>query len=386
MDQVRVLVVDDSASMRRLLRGIIESAEDLTVVGTARNGEEAVAKVKELEPDVVTLDINMPVMDGLTALGYIMIERPTPTVVISSLTREGTITTLQALELGAVDFVAKPSGTISPDIETLSEEIVAKVRIAARSHLRRRRRPLPARPGGHLPSLTPHSLSPFEARVIVAIGVSTGGPRTLLDILPQLPPDFPSPIAIVQHMPPRFTAAFAQRLDEQCAVTVKEAHHHEPLQPGHVYIAPGGHHMRVAWSTLRGEPVIHLSDTPRDTLFRPSVDVLFESVANLYGRHAVGVLLTGMGTDGAEGMVRIRQAGGITIAESEETAVVFGMPRAAIERGGADIIAPSTIISKEIARAIEIISSPSRSGVRRATPNGPNLHYESFRPSPFGDA
>ena len=358
MSPVRVLVADDSAFMRRQLTRILEADPDLTVIGIARNGQEAVDKVRELEPDVITLDINMPVMDGLTALTYIMMERPTPCLMVSSLTQDGALATLEALELGAVDYVAKPSGTISMDIKSQSDEIVAKVRAAARARLRRGG-PKPAR--GVSDSKKKEMISPRVSAQpattpgtsrIVAIGVSTGGPQTLLEILPLLPPDLEAPVAIVQHMPPGFTASLAKRLDEVCAINVKEAEQNEPLLPGWAYIAPGGYHLTVQQSTLGRGPVAHLSDRPRGFSFCPSVEVLFESVARVFGPRAVGVLLTGMGSDGADGMVRIRRAGGFTIAESEESAVVFGMPREAIERGGAQIILPATRIADQIVAAL----------------------------------
>jgi len=352
MSPVKVLVVDDSAFMRRQITKIIESDPELTVVGIARNGQEAVDKVKELEPDVVTLDINMPVMDGLTALTYIMMERPTPCLMVSSLTQDGALATFEALELGAVDYVAKPSGTISMDIKTQADEIVAKVRAAARARLRRGRSNATARPRKESNNRERALQVPIHGSGIVAIGVSTGGPQTLMEILPLLPPGFAAPVVIVQHMPPGFTACFAKRLNDMCAIEVKEAEQNEPLLPGWGYVAPGGYHLTVVQSTLGRGPVAHLSDKPKGMSFCPSVDVLFESVARLYGRRAVGVLLTGMGSDGANGMVQMRQAGATTIAESEETAVVFGMPREAIERGGAQIVAPATKIADQIVAAI----------------------------------
>jgi len=352
MSAVRVLVVDDSAFMRRQLTRILEADRDLEVVGIARNGQEAVDKVKELEPDVVTLDINMPVMDGLTALTYIMMERPTPCLMVSSLTQEGALATFEALELGAVDFVPKPSGTISMDIDTQAEEILQKVRAAARARLRSGRRKAASRAEREEIGRRSTPRVAASSAGVVAIGVSTGGPQTLLEILPFLPADLPAPVLIVQHMPPSFTGPLAKRLNDACAIQVKEAEQNEPLLPGWGYVAPGGYHLTVAQSTLGRGPVAHLSDRPKGYAFCPSVDVLFESVARVCGPPSVGVLLTGMGSDGADGMVRIRQAGGFTIAESEETAVVFGMPREAIERGGAQVVAPAPKIADQIVAAL----------------------------------
>ena len=356
MCPIRVLVVDDSAFMRRQLKRVIDSSPDLKVIDAARNGQEAVDKVKELEPDVVTLDINMPEMDGLTALTYIMMERPTPCVVISSLTQEGAMTTFEALELGAVDFIAKPSGTISLDIAEQEAEILDKVRAAARARLRKKAATVAVKKRKPVATAAPRPSAPAPGnQAVVVMGVSTGGPTTLLDILPKLPADLPAPVALVQHMPPTFTASFAKRLDEECAIAVKEAEQNEPLLPGHVYLAPGGYQMTITASLLGRGLVTHLSDRPKGLQFCPSVDVLFESVAEGHGRRIVGVLLTGMGSDGARGMVQIRKAGGITIAESEETAIVFGMPREAIAMGGAEFVAPSTKIAEQIQSALRRI-------------------------------
>ena len=352
MDKKKVVVVDDSAFMRRHLKQMIESDPLLVVIDTAKNGEEAVAKTKQLKPDVITLDVNMPTMDGLTALTYIMLECPTPTIVVSSLTQEGALTTFEALELGAVDFVSKPSGTISLDIEDLTVEIVSKIKSALRAKLRMNRanrrtgqlRPKPVRP--------PQPILPIGPELVVAIGVSTGGPRTLSEILPDLPADLPATVLLVQHMPPPFTASFAQRLNGDCQMQVKEAKQGDPIVPGVVYVAKGGYQLTVNPNPIGKGSLLRLGMGTSDQLFCPSVNVLFTSVAKLFGRRAVGVLLTGMGDDGADGMVKIRNAGGITIAESEESAIIFGMPAEAIKRGGAEIVAPANRIAKEIQDAV----------------------------------
>ena len=352
MSTIRVLVVDDSAFMRRQITAILEKSEDIVVIGTARNGEDAVQKVVELEPDVVTLDISMPVMNGLSALATIMMTRPTRCVMLSSLTQDGAPATLEALELGAIDFVGKPSGTVSLDIEAQAREIVTKVRMAARAQLRKKAvRPAPAQ---RTPARTKSApVAPqVERLAIVAIGVSTGGPQTLMEILPELPADFPAPIVLVQHIPPRFTGPLAKRLDDHCALTVKEASHLEQLHAGTVYVAPGGIHLTVGQNGAAGGMVAFLSHTPSGTQFCPSVNVLFNSVAAAYGSRSIGVLLTGMGNDGADGMLHIHEQGGTTIAESEQTAVVFGMPHEAIVLGAADIIAPCTQIANHIRIAL----------------------------------
>jgi two-component system chemotaxis response regulator CheB len=319
------------------------------VVDSARNGEEALEKIRTAQPDVVTLDINMPVMDGLDALARIMSEHPLPVVMVSSLTQEGALATFEAIELGAVDFVTKPSGTVSLDIHDMHGEIVRKVRAAARARLHgQRRRPISA-PRRREPPAS--RFTPVPQKVsdrLIAIGVSTGGPRTLMEVLPQLPADLAAPIVIVQHMPPTFTASFAHHLDAECALRVKEAEQSEVLVPGQVYVAPGGFQLTVVPSALGPGAAVRLSARLDGQTFAPSVDVLFDSVAKLYGRRAIAVLLTGMGDDGANGMVNIRRAGGLTIAESEETAVIFGMPREAIARGGAEIVAPVQRVPLEI--------------------------------------
>ncbi len=355
MSLIRVLVVDDSAFMRRHLKMILELDRRLLVIDTARNGAEAVQKVKELKPDVVTMDINMPVMDGLTALAQIMIECPTPTVMISSLTHDGALATFEAIELGAVDFIAKASGTVSLDIEDQAEEIMSKIKAAANAKLHRlslrdsRPKKVINRADRVIPGPRPGG-SALE--MIVGIGVSTGGPRTLMEIIPRLPADLPVPVMIVQHMPPLFTASFAEHLNTVSEIKVKEAEQSEQLLPGVVYVAPGGYQMTVSKSVLGKGAVVRLSTQNSAYAFCPSVNVLFDSIAQVYGPRGVGVLLTGMGDDGADGMVKIRQAGGYTIAESEETAVIFGMPREAIERGGAELIAPSTNIANHIQAVI----------------------------------
>ena len=338
--------------MRRKISSILEKAEDIVVIGTARNGEDAVRKVTELEPDVVTLDISMPVMDGLSALATIMMTRPTRCVMLSSLTQEGAPATLEALELGAIDFVGKPSGTVSLDIESQKREIVTKVRMAARAQLRKKA--VRAAPLRHPPAYIKRAPSEKIAvrPSIVTIGVSTGGPQTLMEILPELPADFPAPIVVVQHIPARFTGPLAKRLNDHCALAVTEVSHLEQLHAGTVYIAPGGIHLTVGRNGAAGGMAAFLSHTPEGTQFRPSINVLFNSAAAAYGSSAIGVLLTGMGNDGADGMLRIHEQGGTTIAESEQTAVVFGMPHEAIALGAVDIVAPCTQIATQIRIAL----------------------------------
>ncbi|MCF6096978.1 chemotaxis response regulator protein-glutamate methylesterase [Thermovorax subterraneus] len=356
--KIRVLVADDSAFMRRCLRDILESEEDIEVIDTARDGREAVEKTLRLSPDVVTLDINMPHMDGLTALQHIMALAPCPVIVISSLTTEGALVTFEALELGAVDFVAKPGGTVSLGIKQVADEIVAKVRAAAFSNRKligrtRSSRKTTAEAKKHEASGKKNECIVFEDEIIVVIGVSTGGPKTLMEILPRFPSDFVGAVLVVQHMPPAFTESFAKRLDQYCNLPVREASDGASIEPGTITVAKGGWHLVVERDSKTARLRARLTKEPEDALYKPSVNVTMKSVLeNVDGRNIIGVLLTGMGDDGANMMVEIRKKGGLTIAESEETAVVFGMPKAAIERGGADIIAPAYKISDIILKRV----------------------------------
>lgn len=349
--RIRVLIADDSALMRRILKEMLSSDPQIEVVDTARDGEEAVVKSLEQRPDVITMDVNMPKMDGLTALQHILLKAPCAVVMVSSLTQEGALTTLEALELGAVDFVAKPDGTVSLGIRHLREEIIAKVKAAARARVRlsrpeKERVLAPRLPGPRLKT-DQHSLK------VVVIGVSTGGPRTLMDILPSLPQDLPAAVLVVQHMPQNFTAPFAQRLNQSCRVAVKEAADGDELAPGKVLVAKGGYHLKVEGKP-GGALVARLSRQPANVLHIPSVNVTMQSVLEkVPPRNVVGVLLTGMGDDGADMMVEIRRRGGYTIAEAEETAVVWGMPREACLRGGAEVVAPSYLIAEQIIKGVK---------------------------------
>jgi len=354
-DRIKVLVVDDSALMRKLLKEIIMTDRSLEVVGTARDGQDAIEKVRDLKPDVVTMDINMPVMDGLTSLQYILNEYPEmPVLMISSLTSEGALTTFEALELGAFDYVTKPSGTVSRDLHTVGREIIQKVKLAYKSANRKSIKDRIARLSSAplqkktTPAKKPILTADRKLTKVVVIGVSTGGPGTLMEVLPMLPQDLGAAVIIVQHMPPSFTTSFAKRLNDACAIPIKEAEAGDVLQNGRGYLAPGGYQMLV-----RGERgTVRISSSPK-TVFMPAVNVTMESVLDAFGgENVIGVLMTGMGDDGADAMVKIRQAGGVTIAEDESTAVVFGMPREAIERGGAEIVVPSYKIADAIIEAV----------------------------------
>jgi two-component system chemotaxis response regulator CheB len=355
--RVRVLAVDDSALMRRTLRRIIEADPELELVDTARDGEDAVVKARELRPDVVSMDINMPKLDGITALQILLNEEICPVVMLSSLTQQGATTTFEALELGAFDYVAKPDGTVS-DLGVVAKELCLKLKAAAKSgtlrRLRGRHRPIQTRnrtPAAQAPVATGPardlSYGTFKA---VAMGISTGGPSTIQEILPKFPADRNAAIFLVQHMPPSFTSTFARRLDDTCALTVVETSAGMEVQPGYCYVSRGGLHL-VLYRTATGKVMIRTPSTP-ETLFRPSVNVMMESVLNIYGRNTIGVLMTGIGDDGADQMVQIKGKGGYTIAESEESAVVFGMPREAIERGGASEIRPSWEIAEAVLKRL----------------------------------
>lgn len=325
--RVRVLVVDDSALMRKLIPQMLAADESIEVVGTAMDGTFCLKKIEELKPTVVTLDLEMPGMNGIDALKEIMRRRPVPVIVFSSHSTEGALVTMKALGLGAFDFVPKPKDTAAHMVET-ARELIAKVKAASECKLKPRiLAGAPLKPEkGPASSGTPNK--------IIAIGVSTGGPQALEYVLSQLPGDFPATITVVQHMPEGFTDMFAKRLDEICPLRVKEAQSGDVLQPGRVLICPGSRHMKVKRLPLADIAV--LSDEPRVNGHRPSADVLLKSVAEEFKSNAVGVLMTGMGDDGAEGLGAIKREGGMTIAQNEESCVVYGMPKAAIERGYAN--------------------------------------------------
>ena len=330
-----VLVVDDSAFMRKLISELVASSGEFRVVGTARNGLEAVRKVHALAPDLVTLDIEMPELDGIGALGYIMSEAPRPVVMLSAAaTGDASDLTIRALELGAVDFVRKPSGPISIDLTAVREQLLTALRAARKVNLGGVA--VLARPR------TPRSLPAVEhtdgATQVVAIAASTGGPRALAELIPSLRRPLGAAVLVVQHMPPGFTRSLAERLDAQSELTVAEASSGERVQHDRVYVAPGGFHMRVQLSG--GSPVLELDDSPPIWGVRPSADPLFESVAAIFGERAVGVVLTGMGRDGAAGLRAIHDAGGVGLAQDAATSTIHGMPRAAEAAGGVDHVVP----------------------------------------------
>lgn len=330
MKPITVLICDDSALIRQMFSELLSSAPDITVVDTANDPLDAREKIKLHNPDVLTLDIEMPKMDGLSFLERIMNLRPMPVVMASTLTQKGADATIRALELGAFDYISKPIHHHTREtIGALGEELIAKVRAAATSNIRHRNT------NAHTTVSTMLTFSPPKqpAHTIIAMGSSTGGVEALRDVLTVLPANMP-PIVIAQHMPENFTASFAARLNTLCAMEVQEARHHCRLQPGNVYIAPGNQHLRI--TKIGMDYVCKLDDGALVSSHRPSVDVLFHSVAEAAGKHAVGVILTGMGRDGAEGLLAMRQAGGATIGQNESTCVVYGMPRVAFTLGAVE--------------------------------------------------
>jgi two-component system, chemotaxis family, protein-glutamate methylesterase/glutaminase len=327
---VRVLVVDDSALMRKLIPQILETDSSIQVVGTALDGNFGLKKIEELKPQVVTVDLEMPGMGGLDMLKEIMRRHRLPVIVVSSHTTRGASVTLKALSLGAFDFVAKPAD-VSSRIQEIAQELISKIKAAAQSRgIAVHPEPDVPLPGTRARSKAKLSNDPTK---IVAIGISTGGPQSLHYLLAQLPADFPGSIVVVQHMPEGFTEMFAKRLDDCSALQVKEAHSGDLLLAGRVLVCPGNRHLKVKRMPL-GDVAV-LTDEPRVNGHRPSVDVMFRSVAEEFGVRAIGVLMTGMGEDGAQGLGLIKAMGGLTIAQGEQSCIVFGMPKTAIDRGHA---------------------------------------------------
>lgn len=338
---IKVLIVDDSAFMRKAIAMLLEKNSGIQVVGAARNGQEGLDMVAKLDPDVVTLDIEMPVMDGLTALQRIMKDYPRPVIMVSSLTREGAEETLKAMDYGAMDFVPKPQSTVSLDIINLESDLQNKIMaVSKRKGILAR---VPIRPSSISAAPAPPAsravVRPAGKRLmkdVVAIGVSTGGPPAVQKVLSALPADFPVPILIAQHMPAAFTGPFARRLDNSCAVSVKEAEHGELIKNGTVYISPGGIHMRMGGRM--GRRTIEISEEPKSALYKPSANELIASVGEALGSRALAVVLTGMGSDGLEGVKVVKSKFGRAIAQSDATCVVYGMPKAIVDAGLADEI------------------------------------------------
>jgi len=340
-NKIRVVVVDDSALMRQLIRGVLEEDGSVKVVALARDGEDALEKIFRLRPDVVTLDIELPKLDGIGVLQYVMSEWPTPIVMVSSYTQSGAQQTLKSLEYGAFDFVAKPSGQASGDISVLKRELLQKVKSAARADVALLR-PLFAQEK----ALQKQALGAQSERV-VAIGASTGGPRALLEVLQELPADLMAGILVVQHMPRQFLVSFTQRLSKHCALEVKAAQAGDMITQGRILIAPGGHHMAVEPDGDQYGRIV-LNQDEKVNSVRPAADITMQAAAAVYGRHVLGVVLTGMGADGTQGLEKIKRFGGQTIVQDAATCVVNGMPQSAIDKGVADQVKPLNEISGEI--------------------------------------
>lgn len=345
MTKIRVLVVDDSAFVRQMLTRMLAEDPGIEVVGAAPDPYAARERIKALNPDVLTLDVEMPRMDGVTFLANLMRLRPMPVVMVSSLTEHGAEVTLRALELGAVDFVTKPKVDLAHTLDDYAEEIRAKVKAAAAARIQPRTASVSCGAGSRAPQRAASAGHLRTTERLIAIGASTGGTEAIKEVLLALPADAPG-IVITQHMPQAFTGAFARRLDGLCAMTVCEAQDGQQILPGHAYIAPGSHHLLVRRDGARY--VCQLSDGPPVNRHRPSVDVLFHSVARSAGPNAIGVILTGMGADGAEGLGKMRAAGAHTLAQDEKSSVVWGMPGSALKRGAVAEVLPLGAIAARL--------------------------------------
>ncbi len=364
---IRVMVVDDSALVRRIASDILTADPEITVVATAAQAEFALQKLDKEQPDVITLDLEMPGMGGLEAIRRIMATRPTPIIVMSAHAQKGAELTLTALDLGAVDFVLKPSSSLSGGINAIAQELTEKVKSAARIVFHEpvvtpAAPPLTMQPAREPSRPAPRGADGREAAELelIAIGTSTGGPVALKTVLTMLPGDLPVGVVIVQHMPPVFTKAFAERLDQCCAIRVKEAENGDPIVPGHALLAPGNWHMTV--SKFGGEPRVELNQNENVNGHRPSVDVLMHSVALEYRNRALGVIMTGMGKDGAEGLRELHKRGGYIIAQDKDSSVIYGMNREVVQNGNAHEVVPVDTIAARIVEALRS-RTPSRKAI-----------------------
>lgn len=353
MSKIKVLIVDDSIFMRKLISDFVSKDDRLQVAGTAKNGLEAIKLTEELKPDVITMDVEMPEMDGLTALRHIMHRFPTPVLMVSSLTEKGAYETIKALQLGAVDFIQKPSGSVSLDLFRVKEELLSKIKAVSKARLSKQEDPVHKEAA--LPKARPIIRKTEKAAAIIkdfkrlfAIGTSTGGPKALETVITGLPPDFKDPVLVVQHMPPKFTEYLAKRLDGISNLHVVEAQNNQVISGGTVYIAPGDYHMEVRQRGTEFRIVLN-KEAPCNG-HRPSVDVLYESVSRLAGLNRHYIIMTGMGGDGAKAMRKAKESGSAasTIAESEETCIVYGMPKTAVNLGCVDHILPLHRISSKM--------------------------------------
>ena len=352
--KTRVLIVDDSAFMRKVLEEIIRTDPKMEVIGQAKDGREAVSLAASLQPDVMTMDINMPRMDGLEATQHIMTQNPRPIVIVSSESREGAASTLRALELGAIDFVTKPSNGIDLDMKKVSEELLRKLKMAAKVRVVRTaaRHPVARIPDPIAQSQSIYDVGNADARFpLVVIAASTGGPATLMRLMPRFPKDFPAAVVLVQHMPATFTSQLSVQLAEVASIRVKEAEANEALRPGTFYVCPGSHHLRIS---IVGR--LKLDDGPRISGYRPCADVTFESAAAYAGANLVGVVLTGMGSDGAQGIQAVKARHGRVLAQDEASSVIFGMPAEAIRTGAVDQVVGIDEMYAAIEKYVQIVS------------------------------
>lgn len=345
-NKIRVLVVDDSLLMRRIISDTINNDPALEVIDKAKNGQEALEKTFNLKPDVVTLDINLPVIDGITVLEKIMQKQPTRVIMISAYTRKGTTATMKALELGAVDFIAKPAGEVSLDIYKLKDEIISKIKLAAKISLDRFLSTIAASKAEQPPRIKLFSV----LKKLVVIGASTGGPKAVLDVLQALPAGLPAAFLIVQHMPKGFTLSFAERISWQSKIKTKEAEDGDIILADRAYVAPAGHHMALEKDDNRLR--VRLNQDALVNYVRPSVDVTLNSAVKLFGKNVISVILSGMGKDGLEGCRKIKEKGGVIIAQDEETSVVWGMPKAVSDAGLADMVLPVAEIADAIVKEL----------------------------------
>lgn len=346
--RIRVMIVDDSAFMRAALSRIVASDSDLVVAATAASGTEALQRIAAVDPDVITLDVQMPGIDGLETLRRIMVQFPCPVIMVSSATLKDAETTFSALAAGAFDYVPKQLSAASLDILDIRDDLVTKIKAASESRRAKDRFILPRKPPQAVD--LPMRQTSLSRAAIVALGISTGGPKALEQILPSLPVDLPVPILVVQHMPIGFTAFFAERLNNLCAVSVCEASHREMIRPGVVYIAPAGLQMTVE-HLANSQTLISLSNKPEKQLHIPSVDLMMQSVASAFHSQAMGIIMTGMGSDGAQGMSAVHREGGFTVGQDQTSCAVYGMPRVCAEMGILDRVVPLSQIPHEILQA-----------------------------------
>ncbi|ATC96096.1 protein-glutamate methylesterase/protein-glutamine glutaminase [Pseudoalteromonas tunicata] len=343
---IKVLIVDDSPLIRALLTEVLQQAHDIKVVGVAEDPLQARELIKALNPDVITLDVEMPKMDGISFLKNLMRLRPMPVVMVSTLTQEGAPTTLEALELGAVDFVAKPTKNVTRELQAYAEILHDKVRAASQARVRAYN---PPHTSSHANKVNTPDAIEFNQNALIAIGASTGGTEAIKEVLIRLPAHFP-PVVITQHIPPVFSASFAERMDRISKMNVKEAEDGDVLQVGCVYIAPGDYHLRI--EKLGARFVCRLDQGPAINRHRPAVDALFDSIVEIAAKRTIAIVLTGMGADGAKGLLNLKQAGAKTFAQDEKTSVVWGMPRAAMELGAADKAVPLEQVADVLMRSV----------------------------------